>query len=92
MSIPKLELLDEDKILPLDREVAKQYYEMHNIPLPALSNAHLARQNELTGGDLEEPGKKQKSNDPKKKVKFTGGNIDNDHEGDWKDQEIKKLE
>lgn len=34
MNIPKLEVLDEDKIQPLDREVAKQYYEMHNIPLP----------------------------------------------------------
>lgn len=34
MNIPKLEMLDDEQIKPLDREVAKQYYEMHNIPIP----------------------------------------------------------
>ena len=102
MNIPKLEMLDDDAIKPLDREVAKQYYEMHNIPLPAPPNARIARENELTGGDLNEDAtaeapkgslKDSKSADPQKKVKFAGGGqIDEDHEGDWKDQEIKKLE
>lgn len=98
MNIPKLELLDEDKIQPLDREVAKQYYEMHNIPLPAPPNALIARQNQLTGGDLDDENQNEtkrdesgKNAESKKKVKFSG-NIDDDHEGDWKDQEIRKLE
>ena len=75
---------------------------MHNIPLPAPPNSHIARENELIGGDLNEDTtgeatkgalKDSKTADPKKKVKFSGGGqIDEDHEGDWKDQEIKKLE
>lgn len=72
--------------------MAKQYYEMHNIAIPAPPSALIKRQNELTGGDLdhnEESGDKAGKNT--KKVKFTGA-IDDDHEGDWKDQEIKKLE
>lgn len=84
MNIPKLECLDEDKIQPLDREVAKKYYEMHNIPLPTPKSAIIAKQNELTGGDLQDTEKKEKT-EKLKKVKFTSGNIDDDHEGDWKD-------
>jgi cell division protein FtsB len=29
---------------------------------------------------------------PQKKVKMSGKHIDDDHEGDWQQQEIKKLE
>ena len=43
MNIPKLEMLDEDKIQPLDKEVAKQYYEMHNIQLPQTNSLLQAR-------------------------------------------------
>jgi hypothetical protein len=34
VSIPKLKTLDEDRIEELDREVAKQYFELNNIPKP----------------------------------------------------------
>ena len=36
MCCPRLEVLDDDKIQPLNREVAKQYFEMHNIPIPKI--------------------------------------------------------
>ena len=89
-------MLDEDKIQPLDREVAKQYYEMHNIPIPQSKSIIQARENELVGESIDDTDKGKDNTgdvkkDPTKKVKFTGA-IDNDHEGDWKDQEIKKLE
>lgn len=34
MSIPKLEILDEDRIEEIDREVANQYFELHRIDKP----------------------------------------------------------
>ena len=34
VAIPKLELLDEEKLQPLDREVAAQYFELTNVPKP----------------------------------------------------------
>ena len=34
LSIPKLEMLDEDRVQPLDREVAHQYFEMHKLEKP----------------------------------------------------------
>ena len=34
LSIPKLEILDDERIQELDKEVALQYFEVHNLPLP----------------------------------------------------------
>ena len=34
LGIPRLEILDEDKIGDLDREVANQYFEMHGLEKP----------------------------------------------------------
>ena len=34
ISIPKLKMLDEERIEELDREVAVQYFELNNIPRP----------------------------------------------------------
>lgn len=34
MAIPKLQVLDEDTIIELDREVAEQYFELNGIPKP----------------------------------------------------------
>jgi hypothetical protein len=34
VSIPKLELLDEERIQPLDREVAVQYFKLNNLEQP----------------------------------------------------------
>lgn len=73
---------------------------MHNIPVPTPPNAHVARENQLIEGGLEDDGqtpqsalKGGKPSEKSKKVKFSGGGkIDEDHEGDWKDQEIKRLE
>ena len=66
---------------------------MHNIPLPSTKSIFQTRENQLTGGNLAETtgDMDNTGKDPNKKVKFNV-NIDNDHEGDWKDQEIKKLE
>jgi len=37
MSVPKLEVLDDDRIKELDRDLAEQYFEVHNIPLPTFA-------------------------------------------------------
>jgi Leucine-rich repeat (LRR) protein len=34
MSIPKLQVLDDERIQQLDLDVAEQYFEVHNIPKP----------------------------------------------------------
>jgi len=34
LSIPKLEVLDDEKVQQLDRDVANQYFEMHKIAKP----------------------------------------------------------
>lgn len=65
---------------------------MHNMPLPVTKSIIQARENELTGGDIVNTSHDQeKTNDKSKKVKFSQ-KIDDDHEGDWRDQQIKKLE
>jgi hypothetical protein len=37
VSIPRLEMLDEERIQELDREVAIQYFKMNNIEQPCFS-------------------------------------------------------
>ena len=79
VSLPKLLVLDEEKVRPLDREVAEKYFEVHNIPKPVLPSKQIEQpivQQEKV--QVEET--KAKEAKPSKKVKF---DIDDDHEGDW---------
>ena len=41
VSLPKLEILDDEKLRDLDREVAEKYFEMHNIPKPEMPKSVL---------------------------------------------------
>ena len=37
VSLPRLEVLDEEKIRDLDREIAEKYFEVYNIPKPVVN-------------------------------------------------------
>ena len=39
VSLPKLEILDEEKVRELDREVAEKYFEVYNIQKPEVKHA-----------------------------------------------------
>ena len=85
-SVPNLKVLDDEKVAELDREVAKQYFLMHNLTLPkfAGNSKVLKNEKEIDFNDFvsgKEPAPK--------KVKFA--DIDEDHEGDWQSNEILKL-
>lgn len=99
LSIPNLETLDDEQVSELDREVAIQYFEMHNIQRPIFAKK---------AKEIESPQSKVSFDDfvkgkdtastvhstpqtGKKLVRFTSGDIDDDHEGDWQANEIKKL-
>lgn len=101
VSIPKLEMLDEERIQPLDREVAVQYFKINHLEQPCF---HKSMKTETVkkqtfddflkeGATVDEDGNPIKNivKDHSKKVKFAGA-IDDDHEGDWQSQEIKKLQ
>jgi len=34
MVLPKLKVLNEDAVKELDRDIAEQYYEMYELPVP----------------------------------------------------------
>ena len=70
LGIPRLEILDEDKIGDLDREVANQYFEMHGLEKPQLPN-HKGIMKQVS------------FDDGKEVIKAQGKSIDDDHEGDW---------
>jgi len=68
---------------------------MHNIPLPIFAKkaANIKEINEKAKVNFDEfvsSSEETKSSMKKKNVKFSG-DIDDDHEGDWQSNEIKKL-
>lgn len=72
ISIPKLKTLDEDRIEELDREVAKQYFELNNIPKPDFGAKPVNVKKE-DGPEFEAfvaQGKQNLENPDGKKVKF----------------------
>lgn len=87
VSLPKLDVLDEEKIRDLDREVAEKYFEVYNIPKPVIKKPEepiLAKDKT----DVEEEKKEREKDKTAKRVKF---DIDDDHEDDWQTAEIKKM-
>lgn len=86
VALPKLQVLDDEKLRDLDREVAAKYFEIHNLPLPVLPSVE-PKENTM----VEENGEDAAAETMEKKVKTTkrvkfgtpGKDIDDDHEGDW---------
>ena len=93
MALPKLQVLDDEKLRDLDRDVAEKYFEMHNIPKPVLPAVEL-KENTMMGENDEDAEPVERKAKTTKRVKFgtAGNDIDDDHEGDWQTVEIKKLE
>lgn len=100
MSIPKLQVLDDERIQELDHDLAEQYFEVHNIPKPEFAKQAERRKakqmvdfDEFVTNDPSQPTesilKAKEKEVEKKAVKFA--DIDDDHEGDWQTNEIQKL-
>lgn len=67
--MPNLINLDEERLRPLDREVAEKYFEVYNIEKPKFADDDNITEKSTK---IEVSGKKK-----------TKADIDDDHEGDW---------
>ena len=86
MRLPHLKVLDEEAVKELDRDVAEQYYEMYELPVPKVWKPEPATvpQSQLTNPSSDDVVK------TKKCVRFNEVNVDDDEEcGDEK--ELKKV-
>ena len=86
MRLPNLKVLDEEAVKELDRDVAEQYYEMYELPVPKVWKPEPATvpQSRLTNPSSDDVVK------TKKCVRFNEVNVDDDEEcGDEK--ELKKV-
>ena len=84
LRLQRLEMLDEETVQELDRDVAQQYFLDNRLVLPGQS---ALKKVELTGNDCEK--KEGEDNlEKKKKVKFM--NVDDD-DNNWQNQQIKAL-
>lgn len=82
MKLPNLEILDEDSIQELDRDIAVTYYRQNNIPLPGEG---ILKKKEIDSTE----NKPVESTTRRKSVKFSNS-IDDDGRT-WQDEELKKM-